>query len=268
MNIQDLYIYPIKSLGGIRITEGKVLQKGFELDRRFMLVDEAGKFVTQRVEHKLALLQTSISNHSIQVRNKLTHESLEVPFSNTAQEITVTVWDDVIQAVELSEELNEWFSDYLRKPVKLVYQPEIFKRPVDQKYARNDEQVSFADAFPFLLISQASLDDLNARLETPVPMNRFRPNLVVQGTDPYEEDSWTEIQIGKVNFLVAKPCARCVLTTVDQETAIKGKEPLATLAKYRTVNSKVMFGQNLIALNEGTVQVGDTVKVISRKVNQ
>ncbi|WP_207535410.1 MOSC domain-containing protein [Desertivirga arenae] len=265
MNIQDLFIYPIKSLGGIRIQRGKALQKGFEHDRRFMLVDEEGRFITQRVEHKLALLQTTVTDQSILVKNKLTGDSIDVPFYTTREEITVSVWDDFVPAVTSTAALDEWFSEYLKKPVKLVYQPEDFRRSVDERYAKNGEQVSFADAFPFLLIGQGSLDDLNVRLNNPVPMNRFRPNIVVAETQPYEEDTWDEIQIGEVRFLVAKPCARCVLTTVDQETAIKGKEPLATLAKYRTVNGKVMFGQNLIALNEGIIKVGDTVQVLSRK---
>jgi len=266
MNIQDLYIYPVKSLGGIRIGQGKALQKGFEFDRRLMLVDENGVVITQRDENSLALLSTEVFSNAVRITNRLTEESIQIPVNAAIKEpIQVNVWDDIVQSLHLNDEIDEWFSNYLKKTVQLVYQPENFQRPLDSKYAFNDEQVSFADAFPYLLISQASLDELNSRLNKSVPMNRFRPNLVISGTTPFEEDTWNEIQIGDVRFKVAKPCARCVLTTVDQETGIKGNEPLNTLAKYRTVDNKVMFGQNLIALNEGIITVGDKVEILSTK---
>ena len=266
MNIQDLYIYPVKSLGGIRIEQGKALQKGFEFDRRWMLADETGRVITQREEHSLALLSTEITAGGIKITNKLSKENFEITTTLTSKEtVQVTVWEDTIQSLYLNKEIDNWFSSYLKKSVKFVYQPEHFQRALDSKYAFNGEQVSFADAFPYLLISQASLNELNSRLKQPVPMNRFRPNLIVSGTVPFEEDTWSEIQIGEVRFNVAKPCSRCVLTTVNQDTGIAGKEPLKTLAKYRTVDNKVMFGQNLIALNEGIIRTGDTVKILSTK---
>jgi len=268
MNIQDLYIYPIKSLGGIRLDEAMALQKGLKFDRRWMLVDEEGRFITQRVENQLALLQTRISSHGIEVQHKQQPElNITVPFHQSAGDmVAVSVWDDTVTAEHIHEDLDDWFTEFLRKPCRLVYQAEGERRPVDIRYAENEEQVSFADAFPYLLISQASLDELNSRLEEAVPMDRFRPNIVVSGTDAFEEDTWAEIQIGEVRFKVAKPCARCVLTTVDQETGIKGNEPLNALAQYRTQNNKVMFGQNLIALNEGVIRAGDPVRVISLKL--
>lgn len=268
MNIQDLYIYPVKSLGGIRIEQGKALQKGFEFDRRWMLVDETGTFITQRDQHALALLSTEIKSDGIKITNRLTKESILIPtIISLVETIEVSVWEDAVQSLHISEEADDWFSKYLQMPVRFVHQPEKFLRPVDPRYARNNEQVSFADAFPFLLISQASLDELNSRLKQPLPMNRFRPNLVVSGTGPFEEDTWGEIQIGEVRFNVAKPCSRCVLTTVNQETGKSGKEPLKTLAKYRNIDNKVMFGQNLIALNEGMISVGDKVEILSLKPN-
>ena len=267
MRVQEVYTYPVKSLGGIVSTEAKVLQRGFEFDRRWMLADESGKFISQRVEHQLALLQTEIRQDSIFVRHKIHPEKeISIPLNLSSQEfVQVSVWDDTVQALAVSSELDEWFSKAIGKRCRLVYLPENSQRRVDKKYADNEEKVSLADAFPYLLITQASLDDLNTRLEKPVPMNRFRPNIVIAGTEPFAEDTWLEIQIGEIRFKVAKPCARCVLTTVDQDTAVKGKEPLSTLSKYRSTDGKVLFGQNLIALNEGTIKVNDPVKVIRYK---
>lgn len=266
MHVQDIYIYPVKSLGGIRCREASALQRGFQHDRRLMLIDKAGNFITQRVYHQLALLSASLQGEGVLVSHKQTRQELLIPFeTKTRSEITVSIWDDVVRAVSVSPEADEWFSLFLGKRCRLVYMPESGHRAVDQRYAEHDEQVSFADAFPFLLIGQGSLDDLNARLDEPVPMNRFRPNLVIGKTEAFEEDSWAKIQIGEVEFKVAKPCARCVLTTVNQDTGNKGKEPLLTLSKYRKSNNKILFGQNLIALNEGTITENDKVTILARK---
>lgn len=267
MQIQDIYIYPVKSLGGVRLLNASALQRGFKLDRRWMLVDEHGKFITQRVEHKLALLKTEIRLNELFISHKhYPNKSVSIPFTQQSNEnITISIWDDTVQGIYVNEELDSWFSNYLGKPCKLVFMPENGSRAVDKRYAENNEQVSFADTFPYLLISQASLDDLNTRLSEPVSMDRFRPNLVITGTSAFEEDTWAEIKIGEIHFKVAKPCARCVLTTVNQQTGIKGSEPLRTLSKYRTFNNKVLFGQNLIALNEGNLSLSDTIEVISFK---
>jgi len=266
MTVQDLYIYPVKSLGGIKTEKARALQRGFEFDRRWMLIDDTGKFISQRTEFQLALLRTRITENGVQISHKSKDTSISIPFGfGSAGPVDVSIWDDRLQAVHVSEEADEWFSEMTGKSCRFVFLPENGQRPVDPRYAANEEQVSFADAFPYLLISQASLNDVNSRMNEPVPMNRFRPNIVISNTEAFEEDTWNEIRIGEVRFKVAKPCARCVLTTVDQETAIKGKEPLATLARYRTINNKVMFGQNLIALNEGFITAGDSLEVISSK---
>jgi hypothetical protein len=139
--------------------------------------------------------------------------------------------------------------------------PESTFRPVNSHYATDNEQVSFTDGFPFLLISEASLQDLNKRLDEPVPMNRFRPNLVVSGCEAFAEDSWRQIRIGSISFNVVKPCERCVITTVDQALGIRGKEPLQTLSQYRRQNGKILFGQNLIHTSLGALQVGDSVEI-------
>lgn len=264
MLIQDLYIYPIKSLAGIRLESAEIEIMGFSLDRRWMLVDETNKFMTQRSLPQMALLQVEIGRNELIVRHKNTEaEPLRIPFQLFAEEqLKVQVWDDQVIANAVSSEADSWFSERLEMKCRLVRMPDSGPRAVDPKYAVNDESVSFADAMPYLLISQASLDDLNGRLDQPVPMNRFRPNIVVSGTEAFEEDRWKELRIGEVHLKVTKPCARCVLTTINQDTAEKGKEPLKTLAGYRLINKKILFGQNLLALQTGTVQIGDTVQPI------
>lgn len=268
IQVQDIFIYPVKSLAGIKVDQGKCLFRGFELDRRWMLVDNNRKFISQRTEHSLALLKTAITGNEIHVFHQdFPQNSLSLPAQPISKEnaITVELWDDEIACYHFSEKADKWFSSFLQKSCKLVYMLEDTERPVDERYAVHNEQVSFADAFPYMLIGQSSLNDLNTRLATPVPMTRFRPSIVVSGTNPYEEDLWEEIKIGDIYFKVTKPCSRCVLVTVDQNTAEKSREPLYTLSRYRSQNNKVMFGQNLLALNEGRISRNSTLKVIKYK---
>ncbi len=267
MNLQDLYIYPVKSLGGIRLETAQALQRGFQFDRRWMLVDENGKFITQRVEHILAHLKTQLTDENLWIYDKRFPENkISFNLDNYSNSpIDVSVWDDHVEAAHVNAEIDRWFSNYLNKPCKLVFMSENGLRPVSEAASFTDVNVSFADAFPYMLISQASLDELNNRLSEPVPMNRFRPNLVISGTTAFEEDTWAEIKIGEVHFKLIKPCARCILTTIDQETGIKGIEPLQTLSKFRKVENKVIFGQNLLVLNEGVIRVNDSMEVISLK---
>jgi uncharacterized protein YcbX len=175
----------------------------------------------------------------------------------------VEVWGDECKAIPASPAAHEWMSQYLGMDCRVVYMPEDSIRLVNPKYAiAPTDHVSFADGFPFLLISQASLDDLNQRLETPLPMNRFRPNFVVSGCTSFAEDTWKRIRIGTMEFHLVKPCARCIVTTVDQQTADRGQEPLRTLAQYRMQDGKILFGQNLVAVGVGQVSVGDAVEVL------
>ncbi|HEY0055013.1 MAG TPA: MOSC N-terminal beta barrel domain-containing protein [Pedobacter sp.] len=265
MNLQDLYIYPVKSLGGIRLETAKALQRGFQFDRRWMLVDENGKFITQRVEHILAHLKTQLIDGKLWIYdNRFPENKISVNLDiYSPSTVDVTVWHDQVEATHVTAEIDKWFSTYLNKPCKLVFMSESGLRALSEADSFADLHVSFADAFPYMLISQASLDELNSRLQEPVPMNRFRPNLVVSNTMAFEEDTWAEIKIGEVRFKVIKPCARCILTTIDQETGIKGIEPLQTLSKFRKFENKVIFGQNLVALNDGLIKVNDLVEVIS-----
>jgi uncharacterized protein len=260
--VQDIFIYPIKSLGGIRMQEAMVEERGFQYDRRWMLVDEHGMFVTQRVYPKLALLGVSLGQDALRVFHKNDpSKAIEVPLdSATGPEVMVTIWDDQVVAKTVHPSLDGWFSEYLGFPVSLVVLPESSQRKVDPRYAVNGETVSFADGMPYLIIGQESLNDLNSRLDEPVPMDRFRPNIVFSGGHAFLEDSLRKVKIGDVNFQLIKPCARCVLTTVNQQTGEKGKEPLKTLSSYRTINNKVYFGQNVVALSLGTVKIGDTIQ--------
>ncbi len=259
--IQDIFIYPIKSLGGIRLTEAKVEERGFQFDRRWMLVDPKGVFLTQRTHPQMALLQVELGETGLIVFDKRNpKDKLQIPYNQFSdQEIEVEIWDDKVLATIVDPGLDNWFSEKLGMSCHLVIMPESTQRKVSSKYAVNDESVSFADGMPYLILGQKSLNDLNSRLENPVPMNRFRPNIVFTGGQPYAEDSWKKIKIGAVEFQVVKPCARCVLTTIDQETGFQGKEPLKTLAGYRTIGNKVYFAQNMVALETGTIRIGDQI---------
>jgi uncharacterized protein len=260
--IQDIFIYPIKSLGGIRVSEAVVEEKGFQHDRRWMLVDQKGMFISQRDFPQLALLAVRVEVNELVVFHKKDQEkAVKIPVDlASGPELMVTVWDDQVLAKTVDPSLDQFFSDFLGFSVRLVVMPENSRRKVDPRYALNGESVSFADGMPYLIIGQESLNDLNSRLEDPVTMDRFRPNLVFTGGVPYIEDSLREIKIGELDFQIVKPCARCVMTTVDQASGIKGKEPLKTLASYRTFNNKVYFGQNVVALQSGKIRVGDVIR--------
>ena len=266
MHLQDVYIHPIKSLGGIRVQEAQAREKGLRLDRRWMLVDDDGRFLTQRTHPAMARLHVQPGSHGLVVRRRDDPgQEVHVPYEPSSdRRFPVVIWNDTVEAQAVDPALDPWFSGALDTPCRLVVMPESTRRPVDPEFAVDGEAVSFADGMPFLLIGQASLDDLNRRIVArggeAVPMNRFRPNLVVSGGEPFEEDGWGRIRIGECLFQAVKPCARCVVTTVDQETGEKGKEPLTTLATFRRSGEGVLFGQNLVLLGGGRVRVGDPVE--------
>jgi len=259
--VSALHVYPIKSCRGIRVQEWPVVARGFVADRRWMLVDRAGSFVTQRERSRLALVDTALQGDQLRV-TATGHTELVLPLSHEAGEArAVRIWNDV--AVALVHELGSaWFSDFLEAPHELVYMPEGHHRQVDPARAKPGEIVSFADAYPFLLISEASLLDLNSRLERKITMDRFRPNIVIRGTQPYAEDDFAQVRIGQLAFRGPKRCDRCVITTIDPLSAEQGKEPLRTLAKYRLADNKVWFGMNLIHDAVGVLRVGDSVEVL------
>ncbi len=261
LTLSEIWIYPVKSLGGIRLQQARVLEKGLEFDRRWMLVDEQNRFITQREHPQLALFQLVMSNEQLTIRHQANAASVHFNINElSAHEEMVTIWDDEVQAVEVGREISQWFADQLNMKCRLMHFPETNSRPVDKHYALHQEQVSLADGYPFLIIGQASLDDLNTRLTNPITMQRFRPNFVFTGGQPYEEDHWTNFSIGDVNFAGVKNCSRCVLTTIEPSTGAKGIEPLHTLSTYRQHNNKIYFGQNLLALSEGMVHEGDRIR--------
>jgi len=267
MKLTEIWIYPVKSLGGVRLSKAKVLPKGLEYDRRYMLVDENNRFITQRVFPQLALFKLSIGDDVFTVSHG--NDSITIPISPEQNEklTSVVIWDDTVQGVELGDEFNQWFSVHAGVKCRLIFFPEQNERLVDKVFAQNNEQVGLADGYPFLIIGQSSLDELNSKLEVPVPMNRFRPNFVFDGSKPFAEDDWRDIKIGANGFTGLKLCARCVLTTVNQETGEKGVEPLATLATFRKTGSKVNFGQNLVARHHLEVKEGDEIEIESLQEN-
>lgn len=259
VRLTGLNIYPIKSAGGIPLSESELDEFGLRYDRRWMVVDEFGTFLSQRSHPRMALVTTSIGTGTLRVEAP-DMPVLETPLDPAPTVATrVRVWKDGCAATWLGEKAARWFSEFLGTPCNLVHMADDTLRPADGKYAPAGTRVSFADAFPFLLISEESLADLNRRLTHPLPMNRFRPNLVVAGAAPYEEDRWDRIEIGGLAFRIVKPCARCVITTTDQTTAQRGKEPLRTLGRYRKVWGKVMFGQNAVHEGTGLLRIGESV---------
>lgn len=271
MNLSEINIYPIKSLRGISLENSVIENRGLQFDRRWMLVNEDNKFLTQREFPKMAIVGVEITKNGLGV--SADHKSLEIPFETETNETTsVKIWSSRCRAKVYEKKINEWFSDVLQTECKLVVMPEETTRKVNYFYAvHQTDVVSFADGYPVLLIGEESLNDLNARLKTPVLMNRFRPNLVVSGADAFAEDGWKQIKIGNVVFHIVKPCGRCVMTTIDQANGKKqGAEPLKTLASYRipkrSVKKKILFGQNLIAENVGEIlSVGDKIEIIETK---
>lgn len=265
--LSGLYIYPIKSLGGISLTAANLEKRGLQYDRRWMLIDEDGLFITQRKYHDLALLQVNIADGQLIISHK-NDPAKTISFTigeRHGEKIEVTVWDDQCAGIEVSPLLSAWFTDFLEMKVRLVEMPEEEERKVDPRYAIDEEIVSFADGYPCLLIGQSSLDGLNEKLDQKIAMDRFRPNLVFTGGDAHHEDSIATFEISGIHFTAVKPCARCVLITVDQQTGKKSAEPLKTLAGYRTRNKKIMFGQNLIHSGSGTIHIGDELIVTSSK---
>ena len=256
-----IYIYPVKSCRGISLTSAPLNEWGLKYDRNWMVVDADGHFLTQRQLPRLAMVETALEPNFLRLRAPLMPD-LRLPlFSRVDEEVNVIVWQDYCRAIDQGDEVAEWFSSFLSVMCRLVRMTENFNRPVDPNYAPQTAQVNFADGFPLLMISEASLADLNKRLSEPLPMNRFRPNLVVSGCEPFAEDYWQNVRIGNATFYGVKPCQRCIITTIDQTTGITtGREPLITLA-YRRV-SGVIFGQNLVHTGPGEVSVGNPVEVL------
>jgi uncharacterized protein YcbX len=261
MHVCALYSYPIKSCGAVQVDTAEVDACGLRNDRRLLVIEPDGTFITQREHPRLALVKPAIQGDDLTL-SAPDMQPLTVVLGTSGTPYNVRIFRDTCEAVDQGEAAAKWFSAYLNLPCRVVAMAPHYRRPVNPHFAkRPDDQVAFADAFPFLLISEASLDDLNARMHAPLPMNRFRPNIVITGCEPYAEDTWPSLRIGSVDFAAAKACVRCTVTTTDQLTTERGDEPLRTLATYRKTDAGVTFGQNLIHLNRGTISVGDVVTI-------
>lgn len=262
--VSQLVFYPVKSLQGVSVEEAVFTPRGIKQDRMWMLVRENGKFITQREEHRLALLQLETVKGGFRITAPSGDRILLPTYVSSDSMMSVRVWKDALQAVPGPFEANEFFSDYLGYACVAVFMPDQADRTA-REFAPPGTPLSFADAYPGLLITSASLVDLNERTSIPIEMARLRPNIVVSGTTSYADDGWAQIDIGEVSIDCVKPCARCVLTTVDPSTGTAGKEPLMTLARYRRIRNDVFFGQNFVVSKAGTVKLGDKVQVVQTK---
>jgi hypothetical protein len=262
MRLAALNVYPLKGAAGIALESWPLSALGLEYDRRWMLVTPEGMFLTQRDFPRLCLVRTEIAPPDL-ILSAPGLSPLQTPLAPTqGASLQVAVWRDRCQALLPDPEADRWCTEALGTACRLAWMPEASARVVDPRYDQLNRRVGFADAFPFLLIGTASLEELNRRLADPLPMNRFRPNLVVDGSSPFGEDCWRRIRVGAVEFDVVKPCARCVVTTTDQSTGQRGQEPLRTLATFRRVGNEVHFGQNLIHHGLGQLAVGDPIEVL------
>ena len=246
--IASLHLYPVKSCRGIALDSSPVVERGLTFDREWMIVDSDDRFVTQRDLPQLALVEPSLTAVALELDSP-GRQRLAVPFGLPGDTRQVTVWKDSVRAIDQGDEAAAWLSSALQRPLRLVRFDLAFQRDCNQAYVGDSgAHTAFADAYPLLILSEASLADLNSRLAEPLPMNRFRPNVVLSGIEAYDEDHIDEIRVGRLVFKMVKPCTRCQITTTDQSTAAVGVEPLATLAGYR-MNPKlegVTFGMNAI----------------------
>lgn len=268
MQISGIFIYPVKSLRGIALQAAKVEARGLQYDRRWMIVDPQGMFFTQRELPEMALLITEITSEHLLIRHATKpFEPLQIPLQTPvhAESMQVQVWDDTCLALAVSPSADHWLTEVLQTPCRLVYMPDHSLRPTDPNYSQPNDIVSFADGYPILIIGENSLSDLNGRLPKPLPMNRFRPNLVFAGGTPHVEDTWKSFKIGDAHFRGNKPCGRCEITTIDQETSERGSEPLKTLATYRLSGKKILFGMNICwevnGITEPIIKMGDEIVI-------
>lgn len=262
ITLSAMNVYPIKSCAGIGVAEWEVDKFGLKHDRRWMIITAEGEFLTQREIPAMALIKPRIGGIHLRV-NAPDMPELVVPLEpQGGRPVATRVWDDELRVVAPDHRADEWVSRVMGMECQLVYMPESYVRPVDATYAPDGGQASFSDGFPFLLAGEASLADLNTRLPAPLPMNRFRPNLVVTGSGPWDEDNWAAFTVGTIPMQGVKLCARCPVTTTEQSTGQRdGHEPLKTLATFRKRDRGVMFGQNVVHYGMGRLRLGDKLLV-------
>jgi uncharacterized protein YcbX len=261
ITLTGIFVYPVKSARGIALREATLGDRGLEHDRRFLIVDDDGRFVTQREEPRLALLYTGTTDDELSLSFEGKRIALPLrPSSGEPRKVRI-FGDDVDGALDLGAVARSFLSEAFGRPLSLVYMPDGVRRQVDPSRAGPTDIVGFADAFPYLLASESSLRALNAVLSDPVPMKRFRPNFVIEGADAWAEDHYRELKIGALPFLALKPCSRCVIIDTDQDLGVRSPGPLAALARTHTLGKRAIFGQNLVARGTGTLRVGDPVLV-------
>lgn len=263
--LSAIHVFPIKSCAALSPAEITVQPRGLADDRRWMIVDGNGRFVTGRLYARMPLIRATPLPRGLRLEAP-DMPALEIGLpAADAPRLAVEVWKSQVDAVRADAAAGAWISRFLGSPLHLVHMDAAAHRPVNPDFGQPGDEVSFADGYPQLLISSAALDALNQKLAEPVSMINFRPNLVVTGTTPHAEDEWKRIRIGEVEFDLVKPCTRCIFTTVDP---LRGErrsdgEPLKTLTGYRRTQAGVTFGQNLIARGSGVLRVGDTVQVLA-----
>jgi len=256
--ITGLFVYPVKSFGGIALSESAVEKRGLKHDRRWMLVDEDGLFMTQRTDTRLALFRTAIEIGELRITSH-TGEERCVPFEARGKKRVVRIWKDTCEGVQVCEELDAWLSGQLGTRCSLIYMPDEMIRSTNPEFTIPGDMVGFADGYPVLVVGESSLAELNSKLDAPLPMNRFRANITVKGWEPHEEDGWRKLRVGNLTLRAAKQCARCSVPATDQETGEVGVEPLRALAKYRLKDQKIYFGAYYVPEQCGTLRVGDTI---------
>ena len=257
-SVTNLVIYPVKGVSAVSMNACQVFNRGLEHDRRFLIVDHNNRLVTQREHAALATMKAVVSPQALNLSHSGKSTNVLTPSADDTR-VIVQIWDDETDAVDCGDEVAAWLSEILGEPMRLAYMDQCARRQAGRASNPGDE-VSFADAYPVMVANEASLADLNTKLEQPVPMNRFRPNVIVNGFEPWAEDHWTSLQIGDVKFRAVSNCGRCLVTTIDQATGEKtGSEPLRTLATFRTIDQKVVMGRYVIPESYGIVQVGDKV---------
>ena len=265
LTVSQLYVHPVKSLAGFQLSQVKLTGKGPEYDRRWMVVNGTGKFVTQRQYPKMCLIGTSIDDGVLSLSDPSGDLCRVRPAQGGIRQ--VQVWHDLVAAHDCGDEVAHWLSNFLGVSVRLVYMPERSTRLVDQEYALNNEAVSFADGFPLLLVSQSSLDLLNQKLDLTVSMERFRPNVVISGCEAHAEDDWQKVEIAGNTLSLPKPCSRCVIPSIDPLTGLKQDQVIKVLSGYRRRAGKIYFGQNALIeqtteQRESILSVGDSVTVL------
>jgi uncharacterized protein YcbX len=263
ITLSNLTYYPIKACRGFDVAESYVERMGLANDRRMMVVTPEGEFLTQREYPRLALVTPTLKNDSVTL-SAPDFDSIQFGIQKSGTPTSVNIWKSKgVSAIDQGDESAQWFSDWLGVSVRLVHVDERYKRKLNPDYAVSaEDHTGFADGYPILIISEASLQDLNSKLESALPMNRFRPNIIVKNCEPFAEDTWKRVKIGDIEMALVKPCPRCVVTTIDKETLQKNKEPLKTLSTYRNQEGGAMFGMNVIPLNEGEIKVGMSLEIL------